>query len=219
MPCPFVHAGEAEPEPLGPGATPLDRIIDWYVRDVNISRRIGWTHGPPPEPVQRIYEWVNSALETFMPAERGHALPMGGKVEAILERLQPEPQKGAFPPLVNESMFGPEVNPPVPHGKRPGLFFLEQAFTTMLAEERFGAWLPAKKEFSKLGSSTKPFPSVGGSGTPAGGGTRRGEARRMPIGQTQVNWTEVVQQMTSLVGGQTPVSGGPPANTVQQGEI
>lgn len=41
MPCPFRHEGEPAQEPNP--RKPHDWIRDWYIRDVNISRRVGWS--------------------------------------------------------------------------------------------------------------------------------------------------------------------------------
>lgn len=238
MPCPFRHLGDTEPaEPLGPGASPLDRIIEWYVRDINISRRIGWTHGGPPPWLDKIYTFLSEASRVpatgFKLLEHPHRAPpatgfellehphINDAVQGTLKRMGAEP---AFPPLLNMSQFLPETFP-TPHGKRPGLFFLEEALTTYL--EQFQMRMPELKTGTGLTKGAKvdiagkgKAPPTGSQRTPSQGiGSRSLKGRAGNPGVTQSNWTEIMQEMVGLVGGQTTGQGGPPPNTVQQGEI
>ena len=135
MPCPFRHKGEPEPV-VYERRKPLDRVKDWYVRDINISRRIGWKHGPPPEFVQRIYEFVNEQLFKFETPEKVDAMDMGLRFQVFLEKLVESPalaQKITFPPLLNQSLFEGPLEP-VGHGKVPQWAPLEQGLTTMLGD-------------------------------------------------------------------------------------
>ncbi len=40
----------------------MERLLDWYVEEINISRRIGWKHGPPPPPVMHALNFFNEAV-------------------------------------------------------------------------------------------------------------------------------------------------------------
>ena len=214
MACPFTHVGEPEDKPAP--KKPLDRVRDWYVKDVNISRRIGWEHGPPPAFVQRIYEFVNDSLSLFERPEKLDAMDMGPRFKLFLEKLVETggpslKQEVNFPPLMQQSLFQGEDEPvPKPHRKAPKGAPLEEAFTTMLSEERFGAWLPhSRKNPREAGSRDpgkpegkyRPTSTAGARQTPARGGAGR-PARAANPGVMQTNWTEIVNQMTDLVGGQ-----------------
>ena len=214
MSCPFRHLGEPEEKPEV--KKPLDRVRDWYVKDINISRRIGWKHGPPPEFVQRIYEFVNDSLALFERPEKLDAMDMGARfqlfIEKVIETGGPAlKQEVSFPPLMQKSLFLGEDEPePKPHRKAPKGAPIEEALTTMLGEERFGAWLPHKRDSPREAGSRdpgkaegkyRPSSTAGTQQRPPRGGAGR-PARAANPGVMQTNWTEIINQMTDLVGGQ-----------------
>ncbi len=61
MPCPFQHEGE--PPQTDSPRNPFDWIRDWYLRDINLSRRVGWsgpTHDAFVAPFGALYNLVNA---------------------------------------------------------------------------------------------------------------------------------------------------------------
>lgn len=215
MPCPYAHF--EEPDGTGEPRKPLDRVIDWYRKDINLSRRVGWEHGPPPQWIQRIYEYVND-LTLFQKGGQTDAMDMGQRFKAIMEGFSREPglyppadPKGeggaerpfrAFWPPVKDPALYPPMDAKGSGGKeRPYTAFWEEAFTTILDEQRFGSWMPGRKQFGQVatrdpGESEPTYKSTTGTrGT-------RGPTQGGTAGVLQTNWTEVVNQMTGLVGGQ-----------------
>lgn len=41
---------------------PLELLLEFYVREINFSRRIGWKHGPPPAPVMNVVGFFNELV-------------------------------------------------------------------------------------------------------------------------------------------------------------
>jgi len=198
----MTHRGE-DPPPRTRVGGPLENLRRWYVRDINISRRIGWEHGGPPDRFVKIYEAVDELLKVFVPKQRLDAMDMGERFKELLQTMNGVPtpeQKGTFPPLLNKSLFNYEDEPePQPHRKVPRLGELEAGLT-----EIFGAWLPGKREFTGPVKDPKlNFSST--TGTRPSPPRSPGQGRRMAPAPQLTDWTVIVNQMVDLVGG--PVLG------------
>lgn len=93
MPCPYQHQGEPEKAPSP--RNPVDWIRDWYLRDVNISRRVGWSgevHDAFVAPFGEVYRFADK----IWPAEK-HSIYAGDVFKEVQVELAK--QTGTYPPV------------------------------------------------------------------------------------------------------------------------
>ncbi len=185
MPCPFNHAPRGDtfvpsPEPR----TPLGRAVDWYKRDVNISRRVGWEHGPPPKPIMQIVDQVDKWVNELWPTEKTDGMDVPEKVTAILRTWQSagvyppadpkgeggeeRPYEAFWPPVSDVGIYAP-VDPKGegdPDRQRPYKAFWEEALTTLIDEQvGFGTVMPGRTPsgFQGMpGEQVLPWTGAGG---------------------------------------------------------
>lgn len=100
MPCPFHRDSEPpkSPEPR----TPFDWVKDFYLRDINISRRVGWS-GPTHDAFTYPFRAADRALQELVPRKRLDGMDAGARVMALLEegakKMGPEPTEFEVKPL------------------------------------------------------------------------------------------------------------------------
>lgn len=126
MPCPMEHEGDQEPERTPKGG-PTDWIREWYLRDINISRRTGWKG----EKHDQFVEWVNKLTgEIFAPEKHPH-MDAGTRFRSILQEFNRT--GGVYPPSdAKGDSGGPQMRlgerpyeafwPPVKDRSLPGLY-------------------------------------------------------------------------------------------------
>lgn len=182
MPCPFTHEGEKEPPKSRDPRTPFDWIKDWYLRDVNISRRVGW-EGPTHDAFVYPFKAFDQALQRLIPKEQLDGMDVGGRFKEVLERFskwqmvaegrerypRPEPPlaEGFWPPERDKSLVEyTAVEPPPRLNKRiHDRYWAETALAeTIKPELGRGIVLPAATP------SGFPITPAEGGGTTFGGG-------------------------------------------------
>lgn len=149
MPCPFRHEGEQEPERSSEPGTPFDWIKHWYLRDINISRRVGW-EGPTHDAFVAPFEAAYRFAQTRWPEKGGQPHMANDVFQEVLQEFgrrtgtyEPRDAKGdapggglerpfeAFwPPVEDKSFEG--LYPPVDaigedREQRPYRMFWEEA--------------------------------------------------------------------------------------------
>lgn len=101
MPCPMRHEGDQEPDRRPGPRSPFDWVRDWYLRDVNISRRVGWS-GPAHDAFVKPFEMVDTLLTELYPSEKFDGVDAGGRMAAIMQELPK--RMGASPQELDHSL-------------------------------------------------------------------------------------------------------------------
>lgn len=116
MPCPFQHEGEKEPPRSAPPRGPYAWIKDWYLRDVNISRRVGW-EGPTHDAFTFPFRAFDQALSRLVKKEKLDEVDVGWRMQRVLEEF--ERSRGVLMPRDAKGDVGGEVDSPAAGSERP----------------------------------------------------------------------------------------------------
>lgn len=125
MPCPFRHEGDVEPE-IDPEVPWIRR---WYERDINISRRVGWS-GVLHDAFVYPFKELDHALQQIFPKEKLDGMDAGARMRAVLSEFVRS--GGVYPPSDAKGDAGAGVDsverpfqafwPPVADKTFPGLY-------------------------------------------------------------------------------------------------
>ncbi len=172
------HRGPSDPR--GPGW--LDRAVDWYVDNVNISRHIGWKHGPPPKPFMWLYEFINEPT-------KGKALDfdsarwMNQIMEELVKELVPAtPMDFQMPtatPALRNTAFDVLKGPRYDQVEETLAYMFGQDNAAQQGEQ-VGAWLDPHMDLNRWSDPDRDRPKPYRNTRPRGGvsrGSRRGFAR------------------------------------------
>ncbi len=224
MPCPFQHEGEPprSPDPRGP----FDWIKDWYLRDINISRRVGWS-GPTHDAFVYPFKAFDRALQEVIPRRRLDGLDAGGRMQAVLEAYV-SGRSGVYPPSDAKGDTGVEGDanerpykaywPPVEDKTLPGVYPPSDPKGSGGAERPYDFYWPEVALAETIKPEVGYGPSLPG-GTP--GGFPRPPGTGVPWspgnigGGRNINMSEIFTQMKDLIT-PTPSSGSPFDDTVPQ---
>lgn len=161
MPCPFRHEGEPEQKP-GP-RNPVDWIRDWYLRDVNISRRVGWsgpTHDAFVAPFAEAYRFADSVW----PERRSGLMP--STPDAVWSAVLTQ-----FSNYVDGGVYDPSEIAAALVGPRKDTSFVEYADREAFQphpKRGFGPFLPLEEALAETFKPEVGMGPVMPGGTPSG---------------------------------------------------